>query len=453
METVDDCRSGGALESPGVMFPIRRTPLVVVALACALTAMSASLALAAPGDLDATFGGDGKVTTNFSKGFDGAAGVVLQADGKIVAAGEAGGKGGRFALARYNSNGRLDKTFSSNGKVKTNFTSWKDRAGTVAIQANGKIVAAGRAGGKGGRFALVRYHADGTLDTAFGGDGKVSTNFTAGNDEVKGVAVQANGKIVAAGSAFSNCSCSKFALARYNADGSLDTAFGGDGKVTTRFKVSFGGHANGVAIQADGKIVAAGSAGDIFGPFAVARYNVDGTLDTTFSKNGKVTTRMGKGEEEGKGVAIQANGKIVVAGYTDGPHQFGDTFGPGRFALARYRVNGTLDPRFSGNGKVKTRFGAQSAAANGVAIQAGGKIVAAGGAGGKGGKFAVARYNLNGRLDKTFSGNGKVKTNFTAGEDGAVGVAIQSDQKIVAAGHAVSLGRGGKFALSRYLDG
>jgi uncharacterized delta-60 repeat protein len=403
------------------------------------TASSANPVFATGGGLDATFGGDGKVTTNFTTGFDGANAMAVQADGKIVAAGEAAVSGGAFALARYNPDGRLDETFGDDGKVTTNFTRRSDRAFGVAIQADGKIVAAGEAAGGGGEFALARYNPDGTLDPTFGGDGRVTTNYTAHDDGASGVAVQRDGKIVAAGTAFSDCDCSKFALARYEADGILDASFGDAGKVTT----PVGGWATAVALQPDGDIVVAGSAGDIFGPFAVVRYTSDGTLDRSFGGDGKVTTNMGCCEESANAVAIQPNGRIVVAGSV-GPHEYGDR--PiSYFALVRYRPNGALDPTFGGDGKVKTAgFGGADA----VAIQADGKIVAAGNAGSGG--FALARYRADGTLDPTFGNEGEVTTNFTGGEYEALafGVAIQADGKIVAAGHA---GSGGNFALARYL--
>jgi uncharacterized delta-60 repeat protein len=261
------------------------------------------------------------------------------------------------------------------------------------------------------------------------------------------VVIQPNGRMVAVGTAFADCGCAKFALARYNPDGTLDTTFSGNGRVTTFFR--FGGHADAVAIQAGGKLVAAGSSSEL-ARFALARYNPDGTLDTTFSGNGKVTTSTGRGETAATGVAIQENGKVVAVGYTDVPHEFGDMFGPGRFALARYRVDGTLDPGFGGDGRVKTRFGRRNATANGVVLQSSGKIVVAGTAVGHGGRFALARYNPFGALDTTFGGDGRVTTNFTAGEDVAFGVAIRAG-KIVAAGRAGGVGSPGRFALSRYL--
>jgi uncharacterized delta-60 repeat protein len=426
------------------MNAVRRIGFVLGSI-CALTAMWANLAFAVSGDLDTTFNGDGRVMSDFTDRFAGAEAVAIQSDGKVVVAGGNGNRGiaGDFALARYNTGGSLDTTFSANGKVTTGFTVGKDIAYGVAIQADGKMVAAGTAGGNGNKFALARYNANGTLDTSFSGDGKVMTDFTPGLDGAAGVVIQADGKIVAAGTAYADCGCNKFALARYNANGTLDTTFGGNGKVTTYF--GFGAHGDAVALQANGKLVVAGSSSEL-ARFALARYRADGALDTSFGGGGKVITRMGHGETAATGVAVQANGKVVAVGYTDTPHEFGDTFGPGKFALARYRVDGTLDTSFGGDGRVTTRFSSRSAAANAVAIQPNAKIVAAGVAG-EGRRFALARYNLNGTRDTTFGGDGRLTTNFTAQEDVALGVAIRAG-KIVAAGHA--LVSGSRFAVSRY---
>jgi uncharacterized delta-60 repeat protein len=427
----------------------------VLAVACVITVMWAGAASAA-GGLDTNFNGDGKVTTNFTGGFDAAAAGAIQSDGKIVAAGGAGGGGGRFALARYDTDGTPDATFGGDGKVITNFTNGSDSAQGVAIQADGKIVAAGDVshvtpdGFTVGRFALARYNTDGTLDTTFGGDGKVTTNFTNEFDGAAAVAIQADGQIVAAGSANAFGSGVMFALARYNTDGTLDTTFGGgDGRVSTHFRLGAMGTA--MSIETNGRIVVAGGNVPDADRFELARYDTDGTLDATFSGNGKVSTHVGPGETSATSVAIQANGKIVAAGYTNVPHEFGDRFGPGRFALARYLADGTLDSGFGGDGKVTTTFGRKAASANGLAIRADGKIVAVGEAGGGGGRFALGRYNLHGALDTTFGRDGKVTTNFTAREDIASGVVIQANGKIVAVGEAG--GGGGRFALSRYLGG
>jgi uncharacterized delta-60 repeat protein len=217
----------------------------------------------------------------------------------------------------------------------------------------------------------------------------------------------------------------------------LDTTFGGDGKVTTDFTSGEDG-AFAVAIQADGKIVAAGSSGHVFG---LARYNSDATLDPTFGAGGEVTTSLGPKGSVALGVAIQADGKIVAAGSSGS-----------RFGLARYNTNGTLDTTFSGDGKLATRF-KDGSLANAVAIESDGRIVAAGESSLLilNGTFALARYDTDGTLDTTFSGDGKVTTNFDSRADFATAVAIQSDGRIVAAGEANYVSYNGKFALARYL--
>ena len=210
--------------------------------------------------------------------------------------------------------GALDLPFGADGMVTTPIGPGGDFASSMAIQADGKIVAAGYSwNGSDYDFALVRYNADGSLDTNFDGDGKLATDFGSSNDAAISVAIQADGKIVAGGYS-QNAITSDFALARYNADGSLDTSFDSDGMLTTNFGSS-NDAAISVAIQADGKIVAAGHSyigGN--GYFALTRYNPDGSLDTSFDGDGMLTTDFGSSDDVAYSVAIQADGKIVVAG-------------------------------------------------------------------------------------------------------------------------------------------
>src|SRR6266540_155863 len=176
--------------------------------------------------------------------------------------------------------GDLDPTFGAGGKVTTVFGG-DSRAYVLVLQPNGKLVAAG-VGPNG--FALARYNPDGSLDTSFGAGGKVTTPIGAANALV----LQPDGKLVAAGS--NNISPSDFVLVRYNPNGSLDTSFGGDGKVTTA--IGFGARAFALALQPDGKLVAAGMGwtGSTGFESALVRYNPDGSLDTSFGAGGKVTT-------------------------------------------------------------------------------------------------------------------------------------------------------------------
>jgi uncharacterized delta-60 repeat protein len=436
---------------PDVVPPLMRTTAIVV-IAFALIATGIP-ALASPGDLDTTFGDDGKVTTRFTP-WALARDMAIQADGRIVAVGQAdGGRHARFALARYRRMGNLDTTFGGDGKVTTRFKGG-GVAYAVAIQADAKIVTAG---GSGGRSALVRYEPDGTLDHSFGGNGKVKTRWADGDGGASAVAIQADGKIVTAGGWLSDSCCpseSAFALARYNADGTLDSTFSGNGKVKTSFTVDgqiAGGAASGVAIQADGMIVAVGTAScaESCSRFALARFNADGTLDSGFGEDGEVITSLSDGFDEGHAVAIQADGRIVAAGKAGFCCEI-----TGDFGVVRYSADGTLDTAFGDDGKVITNFTQWDDSIADVAIQADGKLVAAGGAGfageGSGSTFALARYRADGTLDTTFSDNGKVRTRFAPGFHALGGVLLQANGKIVAAGWAFDPAR---LALARYLGG
>ena len=317
----------------------------------------------------------------------------------------------------------------------------------LAIQADGKIVASGDAGVRSGdsRFAVARYNPDGTLDTTFGGDGKVTTQFTRRDDLVAGLAIQADGKILLSGGAGWNSSNPRIALARFNSDGTLDTTFGGDGRVTT--DVTKGDeYANAVAVQADGKIVAGGFAPQAgSGSFALVRYASDGSPDPTFSGDGIVLTNFTRRGDSVQGLVVQPDERIVAAGIA------GSGGANTRFALARYGTDGTLDSSFSGNGTLMTDFTSGFDEALDVGLQADGRIVVAGRASGQGGRFALTRYGTDGTLDNTFSGDGKVTTNFTPRQDLAYGVAIQADGNIVLAGEAGWDRPNPKFAVARYL--
>jgi uncharacterized delta-60 repeat protein len=429
-------------------------------LAIGLFLVLPALTFAAPGDLDLSFGSGGKVITPIGSSHDFANSVAIQSDGKIVAAGNSdNGANSDFAVVRYNTNGSLDTSFNGTGKVTTPIGSSDDFARSVAIQADGKIVAAGFSdNGANYDFAVVRYNADGSLDTSFGGTGKVVTQVGGSCDFAYSVAIQADGKIVAAGNSdngVGNCSSAgtNFAVVRYNTNGTLDTTFNGTGKVVTPIGNNSGASsgASSVAIQADGRIVAAGySSSFVTDPdFAVVRYNTNGSLDTSFNGTGKVLTPVGSSYDYAASVAIQADGKIVAAGSSC--NGVGNCNAGTSFAVVRYNPNGSLDTTFNGTGKVVTPIGSNSGdSAASVAIQADGKIVAAGDSRGADYNFAVVRYNTNGTLDTSFNGTGKVVTAVGSRGDRAASVAIQPDGKIVAAGRS-SNGSDHDFALVRYL--
>jgi uncharacterized delta-60 repeat protein len=337
--------------------------------------------------------------------------------------------------------GTLDSTFGTGGRVTTFFGGDGlngDEAHSVVVQKDGKLVVGGSTTNIDDTtdFALARYNSNGTLDSTFGKGGKVKTTF-ADFDYVGALALQSDGKIVATGMTVINFSPS-FAVARYNSNGTLDTTFGTGGRVIT----GFGGPTQAFAagVQADGKIVVAGYAHLSNGwNFALARYNSNGTLDATFGTGGGKTTAFGAPTSaQVNSIAIQADGKIVAGGLTI-------VNNIANFALARYNSNGTLDTTFGSGGKAVTDFGADDRAFS-VALQVDGKVVAAGMTGAN---FALARYNSNGTLDGTFGTGGKVITDIAGLNDIALGVAVRSDGKIVAAGRGYVSGRA-VFAVVRY---
>src|SRR5262245_1615637 len=257
------------------------------------------------GSLDTTFGKEGKLTTDFAGAWR--SDVALQSDGKIVVVSNFSPSLTNFALARYNSDGSVDSTFGTAGRVATQLSTL-----ALALQADGKIVLAGS--DSGNQPVLVRYNSDGALDPSFGAGGKITTGFRS-----QALALQSDGKIVVAGfvllspssTDIPSPSYTDFALARYNGDGSVDVTFGTGGEVITTFYPDFDygrpGAAYALAVQSDGKIVAAG--GDLVDEsgLRLARYNSDGTLDTTFGIAGKVTSGV-----DAISLAIQSDEKILI---------------------------------------------------------------------------------------------------------------------------------------------
>ncbi|HEX8499370.1 MAG TPA: discoidin domain-containing protein [Pyrinomonadaceae bacterium] len=446
------------------------------------------------GELDPTFGGgDGRVNDNFDgvgRG-DQANAVVVQPDGKIVVAAQTPSqeRGHDFGLARYNPDGTLDPSFGSGGKVLTNFpypNFANDRPHALALQPDGKIVAAGTANAD---FALARYNPDGSLDQTFGAGGLVVTDFFGGGDTAYGVALQPDGKIVAAGQAFRpNSTGSDFAAARYNPDGSPDTTFGDAaeggaarrGRVATDF-AAWNDIGRGLALQADGKIVVAGhtqTPSTERYDFALVRYAADGTLDPAFDGDGRVTTAFFgdayMDDERAFAVRVQADGRIVAAGFAFDRGETAPASGGEDFALARYNPDGSLDATFGGDGLVVTNIFVADGGVNdaGIAsrdrahallLQPDGKLVAGGFASccsNDGTEdFALARYNQDGTLDPAFgAGDGITRTDFFGRfdtDDEIYGMALQPDGRVVAVGRAEKNPRLSNYdyAVARYTAG
>jgi uncharacterized delta-60 repeat protein len=269
----------------------------------------------------------------------------------------------------------------------------------LALQSDGKIIAAGTdfvnfssEDNSNTDFGLERYNPDGTPDTTFGNGGQVTTDFDGFNDDVFSILIQADGKLVAVGSAKNPANFYDFAAARYLANGMIDTTFGVAGKVRTDFDHAGFDQARSAALQPDGKIVAAGTTifnNGLSEPFALARYTSNGTLDTTFHGDGKVQIDFGSFDQTAYSVFLQPDGKIVTAGYPNTESSDSD------FLLARLKTNGSLDRTFGIGGKVRTSFGDLNGGAYGAVLQPDGKIVAVGfqaTATRNFAEFALARY-------------------------------------------------------------
>ena len=331
--------------------------------------------------------------------------------------------------------GALDPTFDGDGRVTTDLGSASEEGDAVAIQPDGKIVVLAQTEDEDTfvtTSVLIRYDSSGALDPTFDSDGIL---VVSGMDPAD-VAVQSDGKIVVVGGVLIDLGDSvtaDFAVARFNTDGTPDTTFSDDGRATADFDGRWDG-ATAVALQADGKIVAAGGTGGNLShtsqDFAVARFNTDGTPDTSFGGDGTTNTNVLGTSEQAFAVVVQTNGKVVVGGKAHQKKTGQD------FALVRYRSNGALDLGFSGDGKLRTSFDVHDTL-SGLALQSDGKIVAAGTAGGPTGEdFALARYTLRGRLDTTFSKDGKQHTDFSKGNDEAEAVSSRETDASCSRGSA-----------------
>ncbi|MCP9493907.1 MAG: hypothetical protein MSG64_05545 [Pyrinomonadaceae bacterium MAG19_C2-C3] len=442
---------------------------------------------AAVGDIDLAFGTSGKQIVNFAGSTDLASAVAVQKDGKVIVVGTITDIAGDFAVARYNANGSPDLSFGNGGKVVTDFGGL-DRASAVGVQADGKILVAGSATGQteimidGIRvlssslnFAVARYNPDGTLDATFDRDGRAMIDFAGGSDEARAVLLQPDGKITLVGTAgrplpgqrFGIQFTSDFGIARFNSDGTLDTSFGIAGK--TGFNVfDRPVQVNAAALQADGRILIvsrSGFTGPILGPvegdFILARFNLDGTLDTTFGDAGKVVTDFDNGNDNARAVAVQSDGRIVVAGATFKSGAVGDT----DFAVARYTGDGRLDTDFDLDGRATIDFG-KFDTAQAIVLQTDGRIILAGASRADAGfgidagfvsitgvssDFALARLNSDGTLDAAYGdAGGRVTTNLNGTQDYAVGVSLTANGNLIAVGATVSFGTALDFALVSY---
>lgn len=391
--------------------------------------------LAAAGDLDATFASGGKLVSSYGGlGLFGPA-VEIQPDGKIVAVGKHyNGHDDDFLAQRFLTNGAPDTTFGSNGATVVQFSTSNDNAKSLDFQPDGKIVIAG-GGGQPGSYeisALIRLTASGVLDTSFGSGGKVSIDFGLPSHS-HSVVVQTDGKIVLTGETYTSADGGMFTLARLLSNGALDTSFGTDGKVTQVFGTGANGHS--LVLQPDGKLLVGGYAtiADTGrSGFLVARFLANGMLDTSFGSNGSSTVSVGTGSNYCHVLMLQSDGKIILSGGAMTASNFD-------FALVRFSSDGVPDTSFGSAGIVTTNFvsgshpSADETAAG--AIQPDGKILVGGYSSHQ---FALARYLPSGTLDTSFGTGGMVSTVIGTGNDDWIkSLALQPwDGKIVAVGYS-----------------
>ncbi|MGZ4270889.1 MAG: hypothetical protein ACXVFT_18205 [Solirubrobacteraceae bacterium] len=377
--------------------------------------------MAHPGDLDTTFGSGGKKTVNFG-GIDAAQAVLVQPNGRVVAAG-GGGPASSFCVVRLRSaNGTLDPTFGSGGKRVIDFGTDDESVYGAALQPDGKVVLAGDS-----RLqpAVVRLKANGALDTSFDGDGRKLFSWGA-IGRVTAVVVAPNGKILLGG--FSGPEGGNIQVARLNANGTFDTTFGTAGIAAVDFSGTEFGEA--IARQADGRILVVGrssAAGAV-----VARLRATGVLDPDFGGDGRVTLPGGGGVNA---VLVQPDRNIVVAG---------NASGSATMTVTRLKPDGSLDMGFGSAGTTTVAFGSLANPLGGAVRQPDGKIVIAGYTQ-DGEDVAVARLNTNGSLDATFGTGGKATIDFGAATFGNA-VALAPNGRIVVAGQKTG---GDDFAVAR----
>lgn len=372
------------------------------------------------GTLDTSFGSNGLVISNVSSA---GVGVDVQSDGKIIVVGP--GSSGAVIL-RFNPNGSPDNTFGSNGIVTSSLVGAAD----VAVQTDNKIVIVGYTQTTPG-IAVRRFNSDGSVDTGFGNNGVTSTTFGENSQTASKVAIQSDGKIVVAGTA-EGPGGHDFAVARFNVNGSLDGTFGGGTQRVTLNGIQI---CYGLAIQPDGKIILAGqntTLNDNY-DFFLVRFNPNGSIDTDFG-GGLLTVNISPGPDYIYDIALQNDGKILAFGQTQ--EEFLT-----HFIVTRLNSNGSFDMTFGSGGKTIVEFDPLSSRAFAAGLRNDGQIITVGVAGID---LAMTQISPTGTVQV------QRRDNFGRGNDTAQDVAVQPDGKIVAVGYSQN-GNSNDFSLARYL--
>lgn len=440
------------------MKPIINTHFLLTIGKAALLQLSICFGLLSPsdlrcqinGELDPTFGIAGSVMTPLGSVSDVAFAIAIQPDGKILAAGLAGVTSvpfnNHFGLARYLPNGDLDASFGINGIVTTNIGNGDDQARAVVVQADGKIIVAGSATNNGNfDVAIVRYLSNGDLDNSFGANGKVVRNVAGGHDVGFAAALQSDGKILVAGSTIIN-GTSSMLVVRYNTNGTSDNTFDQDGLLAINFSSDFAS-ATCIAVHEDkillGGYATHGSSKD----FALVRLHENGTFDTTFGTGGGVQTTIGTNDDFARGIAVQLDGYIVLTGQ-------GSIGTTRQMASVRYLPNGVIDLEFGadGTGIATTHIHIDEDRVGGILIQPDQKVLIAGSTNdGDSTRHALIRYNTNGTLDATFGTNGIKISTLGLAASYALAVVWDPNGSILTAGGAFN-GQDADFLLTRHFN-
>ena len=425
-----------------------------IASSVAWAVFAPAFAQAAEGGLDPSFGTGGTVTTPVGPADAFAQSVAVDAQGRIVVAGAASnGSNEDFAVLRYNPDGTLDPTFDGDGVRLVDFLGHRDSALDIAIDSQGRIVVVGQAndGATNPPFgntvlALARLNQDGGLDPSFDGDGRQTATLGYSDAAATAVTIDAQGKVVVGGYSLVGGDYDFVAL-RFNDDGSPDASFDGDGKATVDFTAVGGDDDRATAMAID----AQGRivlAGTSNADSGIARLNPDGSHDTSLAPRAALTVPLGSGVDSTSALAIDSQGRYVIAGSIAIGTNDGD------FALGRINPSGSFDSSFDGDGKVTTSIGPYGDGAVGLGLDRQGRIVAAGYSTDNNNfpppfRVAVIRYNPNGSLDPSFGAGGRVTTQIRTSSLAAA-VTIDGHDRLVLAG-ASNNGSFGDFALARYI--
>jgi uncharacterized delta-60 repeat protein len=421
--------------------------------------LSAIFAFAQSGEIDTSFGINGKVITGIGSNNNWAYGIAIQPDGKFIVGGTYVSSNGDndFALSRYNIDGSLDITFGTGGRVVTDFLDYGNNYSyihSVLVLPNGKIIVFGTTGRQGftPQSAVVRYAGNGSIDTGFGNNGKIVSNLFPYSINGSKMAVQPDGKLIITSEKIYDADPNYYiGVERYTEDGVLDTSFGTNG-------VAVAGFGNGrsiassIVLQPDGKIVVSATYNQsaIFN-MSITRFNGNGTLDTSFDSDGKVTTSFGPGTSgESMQAFLKPDGKIIIAGavYNTNARYFG---------VVQYNNNGSLDTTFDSDGKAWYAFAGETdySSISSVTRQADGKflvICKPTDYGATTSDFVVRRYNANVTIDTDFGVNGRIQTSLINGYSEAQSAAVAPNGEIFVAGKILygQFNNTSEFAIAKY---